>query len=255
MYISLTIPNKLNVSNVQCHHTNSLLKMENEIMGERLKGLYNSMENLSGKYSISFRLTQELENLVQNIYSLAEYNSKTEIDLKVIVHERDFIKDDYYKTAILRDEITSQKEIMSKRYVDKINTLTRQLEEAIEQKENNKVEQLKFEKRYKELSEEYMKLRQRMKMYKFSSANQAEDKICKNCSKLYYETENYNWSCRVHPSEWSGEIYWCCGKTEKDTPGCKSAKHVSKEEGDDIMGEDDKDKSKFSSKKCSVTYI
>lgn len=213
------------------------------------------MENLNGKYSIPCRLIQELEILVQNIYSLAEFDSRVSTELKDVVYEKDFIKDDYYKTAILRDEIASQKEMLSKRYVEKLNTLVRQLEEAIEQKETYKGEQVKIEKRYKELTEEYMKLRQRMKMYKFSSANQAEDKICKNCSKLYYETENYNWSCRVHPSEWSGEIYWCCGKTEKDTPGCKSAKHLSKEEEEDIMGDDDKDKSKFSSKKCSVINI
>ena len=224
-------------------------------MGERLKGLYNAMENMKGKHSEKTKILVENENLAANMVSLAEYNAQLCADMKDVVQERDYMKEDYYKTAVLRDELASQKEILSKRYIEKLNTLTRQLEEAIESKEYAKAEHVKFEKRYKDLTDEYMKLRQRMKMYKFSSANQAEDKICKNCSKLYYETENFNWSCRVHPSEWSGEIYWCCGKTEKDAPGCRTAKHASKEEEEDIMGDDDKDKTKFASKKCSVRDI
>lgn len=57
--------------------------------------------------------------------------------------------------------------------------------------------------------------------------------MCKNCAKDYIEKENFNWSCRTHRSEYSGEIWWCCGKEGKDQPGCKYSKHESKEEEDD----------------------
>jgi len=50
-------------------------------------------------------------------------------------------------------------------------------------------------------------------------------KQCKNCGKEFNEKENFNWSCRVHQSEWGGEMWWCCGKRGKDQPGCKFMKH------------------------------
>lgn len=68
---------------------------------------------------------------------------------------------------------------------------------------------------------------------KFESSN----KTCKKCTKEYNEKENFNWSCRTHQSDWGGEMWWCCGKREKEQPGCKFSKHESKE--DDDFGNDE----------------
>jgi hypothetical protein len=38
------------------------------------------------------------------------------------------------------------------------------------------------------------------------------------------ESENFNWSCRTHQSEFGGEMWWCCGKIGKDAIGCKFSK-------------------------------
>ena len=57
--------------------------------------------------------------------------------------------------------------------------------------------------------------------------------VCRNCGKDYDEKENFNWSCRVHRKMYSGEIWWCCGKESKDTPGCKYSKHENKEDADE----------------------
>lgn len=46
-------------------------------------------------------------------------------------------------------------------------------------------------------------------------------KICRNCNKEYNESENYNWSCCTHRSEWGGTMWWCCGKPKLNSPGCK----------------------------------
>lgn len=53
---------------------------------------------------------------------------------------------------------------------------------------------------------------------------------CKNCCNEYQEKENFNWSCRIHQSEWGGEMWWCCGKRGKDSAGCKFNKHESKDD-------------------------
>ena len=55
-------------------------------------------------------------------------------------------------------------------------------------------------------------------------------KYCKNCGKEYTEQENYNWTCRVHKSEWNEEIYFCCGKTAEASLGCRFSKHESKDD-------------------------
>lgn len=62
-------------------------------------------------------------------------------------------------------------------------------------------------------------------------------KICKKCGKEYLEKENLNWSCRTHTSEYSGEMWWCCGKENKDADGCKISKHECKEDDEEDNAE------------------
>lgn len=63
-------------------------------------------------------------------------------------------------------------------------------------------------------------------------------KVCKNCQTEYNDKENFNWSCRTHSSEWGGTVWWCCGKTDKEHPGCKFGKHTCKDDEHDPMEED-----------------
>ena len=66
-----------------------------------------------------------------------------------------------------------------------------------------------------------------------------EQKICRNCGKEYPASENFNWSCRTHRSDWGGEMWWCCGKTKKEAPGCKFAKHETRDDEEDEKAVDD----------------
>ena len=63
-------------------------------------------------------------------------------------------------------------------------------------------------------------------------------KICSNCNKDYFENQNFSWKCRIHKSDYSDEmqVWWCCGKKGRDSPGCKFGKHECKddEDSDDI---------------------
>ena len=69
-------------------------------------------------------------------------------------------------------------------------------------------------------------------------------KMCRNCGKEFPEKENFNWSCRTHQYDYSGEMWWCCGKRGKDQPGCKWDKHESKEDDDEEDDDNDKEKNK-----------
>jgi hypothetical protein len=50
-------------------------------------------------------------------------------------------------------------------------------------------------------------------------------KLCHKCNKEFGESDNFNWSCCTHRSEWGGTMWWCCGQTSKDAKGCKFEKH------------------------------
>ncbi len=60
-----------------------------------------------------------------------------------------------------------------------------------------------------------------------------DSKMCQNCKRDFKDSENFNWSCRTHQSQWSGEMWWCCGKSSKDALGCKFQKHFIPKEDDE----------------------
>ena len=68
-------------------------------------------------------------------------------------------------------------------------------------------------------------------------------KICKTCGKDYNEKDNLKWSCRQHMSQFSGEMWWCCGKKGQDAPGCKFSRHEERkdDEEDEDIGKDKND--------------
>ena len=89
----------------------------------------------------------------------------------------------------------------------------------------------KIDKLYKTMRAERDKLKTkiiRMKNRKLKVV--VNQKLCRNCRREYLESENFNWSCRTHQSDWGGAMWWCCGKTSVHAAGCKFAKHECKEE-------------------------
>ena len=46
-------------------------------------------------------------------------------------------------------------------------------------------------------------------------------KMCSNCNREFEEKDNFNWSCKTHQSEYSGILWWCCGKKDIYAEGCK----------------------------------
>jgi len=74
--------------------------------------------------------------------------------------------------------------------------------------------------------------RKRFVKLKARKGNTTLSQICKKCNQEYDPLSNFNWSCRTHQSEYSGEMWWCCGKLTIDSLGCKFNKHVCKREDD-----------------------
>lgn len=96
------------------------------------------------------------------------------------------------------------------------------------------------------LNKEYVFARRKISMLKPS----AEEKICVNCRKPFVEEGNFNWSCKTHLSQYSGNVWWCCGKTNSDAEGCNLSMHICKDDTDT-------DKAKHISPNviCTVNFI
>lgn len=102
---------------------------------------------------------------------------------------------------------------------------------------------VQLEKEKKNWHEEREKMKERIQKLRTRRGKMdLAQKVCKNCGKDYVEKENFNWSCRTHLGEWSGEIWWCCGKSNLDSLGCKYQRHVTKDDEELGVEEDNAEK-------------
>ncbi|CAG9315822.1 unnamed protein product [Blepharisma stoltei] len=213
---------------LQLHHGNSLLVMQSEIMGERLKGLFESFDLLTKAWSAEAKLTDEYEILSQWGKVLSNDFINLYSELKNVSSSRDELFKDSVELIELKSELQGQRDKIYKAFKDRVANLESELTKAQQELVTTKQECSTLEKKFNDISNEYNRLRQRLKQVKFQS--EIEEKFCKNCQKPYIESENYNWSCKTHKSKFNGDVYWCCGKTGKDAPGCVSSKHTSKDD-------------------------
>ena len=137
---------------------------------------------------------------------------------------------------------------------DRETKLQKQLADLYKENNDQGEEILNLQKSCKQLVMDKEKSKARIQKLiqrkgKFDSGLQT----CKKCSKEFNENENYNWSCRTHQSEYSGEMWWCCGKTSREALGCKYSAHESKDDDEDDDLDGDYDDGKQSNKYVRCT--
>jgi chromosome segregation ATPase len=253
------INDKLKNRATELEQGNSLMKMENDVIGERLKGLYDAIEDLTGAESFRAKLESEAEYVSQTLKGLSSLTEQVQLNLQECLKDRDQIRAEFLELSTSRLELKADKERLAILTRDKIGVLTQELSSARDQLEAFRTEAQKADKRHKDLEEEYTKLRLKIKQFRLKRKQygETEVKVCRWCQKEYYEAENYNWSCRTHTSEFGEQMYWCCGKTSKEAPGCQTRKHESKEDDDEIETKDkeENDRLKAANTRCSVIFI
>lgn len=218
-------------------HFFNLLLIENQIIKDKLANLYNSMDHILFQHSENFSKTLMLKTLVIHNKNLQISYENIEKKVLDVTLQRDDIK---YRMELLveaKNILANDQEKLIAKNKEKMLRLKELSESLTEEREKLKGKLETAEYNYKILSEEYEKLRQRAKQVKFRQIEAEEEKVCKNCKKIYKEEENFNWSCKVHSSQFSG-IWWCCGKKDKNAPGCKVCMHESKDEYDMALKED-----------------
>ena len=225
----LTLLHKTKTFAIQLEYHNSLMQLEKEIMGDRITGFYIALDNIVGTYGICIKLQDETKFIIEKSSEIVNELEKTAYSLKTVSEDRQSLMNDHIELHELKKDIAVQKDKMVKAFKDKIGSVQKDLTTAVEEKEMYKSKQEEIDKKFVDVSEEFKKFRQKMRL-KVSLSYENEEKFCKNCQKSYYEKDNYNWSCRIHASKISGDIYWCCGKVGKDSVGCIVSKHANKED-------------------------
>ena len=237
----------------ELEYGNELLNMENEIMTKRLGGLYQELDKLPSRKYVEGKIWEELEILLKSLKNLTEFCNDISSNLTNSMNKRDELKGQFQEIEQLTEEIKMQRDKLASATKEHIGKLDKELTETNDAKEEFKSKLSKLEKNYKDLTESYDKMRQKLKQWKQRGKQygEHEEKSCIKCRKAFTDSENYNWSCKVHTGAYNGENYWCCGKKGKEAPGCQSSKHVAKEEEEELNRDKDDDKLKYASAKCS----
>lgn len=246
---------KLRNKATEQEHITSLLLMENDIIGERLKGLYFAIQQVADSHTVEERIRGEVEIMGNSNKEMTEYVTKLGLDLREAINHKDSCQSDNFEIVAFRENLKAEKEKLAKVAKEKVTDLLASLQKTEDEREKLTIKFEELEKNFKDLTEEYEKMRQKAKQYRQrrKQYGEEEEKVCKNCQKVFVESDNFNWSCRRHQTEYSGEIYWCCGKSSRDAIGCKISKHESKEDDDeDNIAKDAADQVTL---KCAVRTI
>lgn len=196
-------------------------------MEEKIKGLYESLIELIGKCSIVEKLEEEHKIVLE---SLKISNENDSVDYKMFMKKTKEISmalEDYSELIKVKEEYIAKRDKIVKLYTEKLKNIQKEHAQLIEEKEIYRKQLLESEKRYSEAAEELKRLKF---LKKKSKKAQNDELFCGKCLKTYFESENFNWSCRTHQSQISNDHYWCCNKTGKDTSGCIISKHITKED-------------------------
>lgn len=219
-------------------------------MCERLEGLYKSFDVLIGSKSSSAKLDEEFTRLAEAFKGLLnDFNVVNDFAYEA-VQSKEAITNEMQNMVEKKANFEDLKIRLMKGYKDSISILKADLESVNFEKDKLLAQNQDLENSVKKLLNELDTFKVKYPKYSYTaSLVKTFEKVCQNCRQVFKDAENFNWSCKTHPSAYSGILYWCCGNTDKNSQGCKSSMHVT---GDII---EDQELEKPSVKFCSVTHI
>lgn len=244
----------------ELEHGYSLLNMENDIIGERLKGLYEAISHISDRKGTEEKLSSEVYVIADVCKAVTGQMSTALTKVGESLYDRDQIRADFAEMSRLRLETKEERDRIAAAAKEQIALLNAKYDKASDELETEKLEAIKLQKQFEDLIDEHEKLRQKMKQnrLKRKQYGEMEEKICMKCQKIFQDSENFNWSCRTHKSEYSNEMWWCCGKTSRDAAGCIVSKHQSKEDEEDevdILAKEENEKMAIAGMRCPVWFM
>lgn len=235
--ISLTNPHKLRAELIGVSHNHKMSILETQILKEKLAALYESMQNILFHKSEHAVSLYYLSHVVAQAKKTENILEETEAKLLELDKDKEGLKNHISELTHIKKNLYEEHDKMISRNREKLLRMKEMIDLGIEEKEKYKGDLEASEYNLRTISEEHEKLRQRVKIAKFRQPESESEKVCKNCKKFYHDNENFNWSCKIHSSQYSGEMWWCCGKSGEMAPGCKICMHECKEDDErETMG-------------------
>ncbi|KYK64045.1 putative ankyrin repeat protein [Toxoplasma gondii TgCatPRC2] len=240
-------------------NTASLLQHEHEVLTEQVRGLSAVTKDLPTVKSLQDALLfEEIEEEIcilsdfiwsrstafqsvskAHIDDIQKFSANLQNECAKLANERTRLLDIKKDLTLQRDRLAAETNRLRRELEETRLQVSKESAQQSEEIENLKKEREEMDKQMKELREDRDKLKQRIARFRARRKMfEAQQWTCKNCGKDYEETENYNWSCRTHHSEYGGEMWWCCGKLGKNAPGCRFSKHESKDDDDELDAEE-----------------
>jgi len=237
----------------QNQNASSLAKLTNDILAEEVKNLHSAVTSLSDVDKLANELLANTKGFDELEQTQHEEKEEIEIALARVYDERNHFDNAKRELATHQEWLIQELQRMTNEFDDSKQKNEKEILALYEEKEALRKERDKIEKKLRDVSENRDKLKQKMKKYRARRKMfDAERKRCKKCGKDYTETENFNWSCRTHQSDFGGVMWWCCGKIGKDAIGCKFTKHESKDDDDDLDEQERKEKAENESVKKNL---
>ncbi|PFH36045.1 hypothetical protein BESB_056960 [Besnoitia besnoiti] len=220
-------------------NTASLMQHEHEVLTEQVRGLSAAAKDLPTVKSLQDTLLFEQSVSKAHIDDIQKFSENLQNECAKLANERTRLLDIKKDLTLQRDRLVAETTRLRRELEETRQQVTKDNAQQFEERENMRKEREQMEKQLKDLREDRDKLKQRIARFRARrKLFEAQQRTCKNCGKDYEETENYNWSCRTHHSEYGGEMWWCCGKLGKNALGCRFSKHESKDDDEELDAEE-----------------
>ena len=219
---------KLKNQLIEFKHTNSLIKMETDILGGRLNILTNSIKSLGDAKQAEEKNQLMMGKLREEITELINYRDEREAKISELLKDRDVLQSQLKEMNAARQRAYDDKEKFLKVSKIKLNFMEKEVNDTRMLNIKLKEELQNLEKQIKLGNEEKEQLRDRINEMKLKRNVNAFGKIWRNWNKDFVEKENFKWSWVTHLREWSGKMWWWWGSTDKYNRGCKTDYHISK---------------------------
>ncbi|TNV87212.1 hypothetical protein FGO68_gene4183 [Halteria grandinella] len=207
-----------------------LLEMEQNFVKDQLAIIYESFSTITATKLIQDQHAFQVESLQTRLdHVLIE---KQLLDQEIVSKslQNDQLMKHLKEVKDLLTETMQRRDYVVHAFKNKNHELIEALKAKREENHRLKDRIGENEQNLKLAVAEVMGLRKRIDKLKFMNIKVFNQKICRNCQQEYNDTENYNWSCRTHPGEFGGVIWWCCGRKNKDDAGCRFGAHEPKDE-------------------------
>lgn len=219
-----------------------MIMIQNQILGEKFKGLNESFIQLISRECSAEVLGEEFKMLTKNITQLCLVFNEQEKKINSVTAENANIRNDLLELQNLNSSLKNNLTKVTTKAKEKFKYMLEEINSLKQEKLQSTIAQESAEKNIKVLTEEIELLKTKLKQLKLRKnvdSENIDEKMCQKCKKIYKESENFNWSCKVHASQCVNDFWWCCGKKGEYAPGCQAGRHESKEDDNELLKNDE----------------